>query len=188
MIAQRRADAAPVVRGAAERLPFPDGSFDVALAVLTVHHWGDRAAGVAELRRVARRQVVLTYDPAAVEPFWLVRDYLPELVAFERSRVPSLHDLRRRLGATEVRRVPVPRDMRDGVLAVHWARPQAYLDPRVRASASGLVQADQGLVERRMDLLREHLADGTWAQRNAELADLAAYDAGYRLVIGGRPG
>src|SRR5438477_1450143 len=50
MIAQRPADAAPVLRATAEALPFPDGAFDAALAVLTVHHWEDPAAGLRELR------------------------------------------------------------------------------------------------------------------------------------------
>jgi SAM-dependent methyltransferase len=59
MIAQRPATAAPVVRAVAERLPFPGRAFDAGLALLTVHHWASATAGLAELRRVTRRQVVL---------------------------------------------------------------------------------------------------------------------------------
>jgi SAM-dependent methyltransferase len=40
--------------GAAEQLPFPDGSFDVALAQLVVHFMTDPVAGLAEMRRVAK--------------------------------------------------------------------------------------------------------------------------------------
>ena len=43
----------------AECLPFPDAVFDATLAALTVHHWRDRAAGLTELRRVARQRVVI---------------------------------------------------------------------------------------------------------------------------------
>ena len=64
MIAQRPEGAAPVVRAVAEELPFEDGSFDAAMAVLSDHHWSDRAGGIAEMRRVARRVVILTFDPA----------------------------------------------------------------------------------------------------------------------------
>jgi ubiquinone/menaquinone biosynthesis C-methylase UbiE len=46
------------VRAGAEDLPFADGAFDAAMAVMTVHHWPDLHGGLAELRRVARRQVV----------------------------------------------------------------------------------------------------------------------------------
>ncbi len=65
MIGQRPREAAPAVQAAAERLPFEAGSFDAAMAVWTVHHWADAAAGLGELRRVARdRVVVATWDPA----------------------------------------------------------------------------------------------------------------------------
>ena len=52
MIAQRPPGAAPVVRADAEALPFADGAFDAAMAVLSDHHWPDRAGGLRELRRV----------------------------------------------------------------------------------------------------------------------------------------
>ena len=51
MIRQRAAGAAPVVRACAEALPFPNASFAAALAVLSVHHWSDRQAGLRELLR-----------------------------------------------------------------------------------------------------------------------------------------
>ena len=38
----------------AERLPYPDGTFDASLAQLVVHFMSDPAAGVAEMRRVTR--------------------------------------------------------------------------------------------------------------------------------------
>jgi SAM-dependent methyltransferase len=71
MIRQRARGAAPVVRGLAEALPVRDASFDASLATLTIHHWPDRRRGLEELRRAARRRVViLTWDHAA-EGFWL---------------------------------------------------------------------------------------------------------------------
>src|SRR4051812_12264751 len=77
MIDQRPPGAAPVVQASAEALPFEDGGFDAAMAVITVHHWADLAAGLAEMRRVARgRVVVLSFDPAPMAELWLVRDYL----------------------------------------------------------------------------------------------------------------
>ncbi|HVL82227.1 MAG TPA: class I SAM-dependent methyltransferase [Actinomycetota bacterium] len=77
MIRQRPPDAAPVVMGVAEALPFPDGSFDAALATLTLHHWTDLERGLRELRRVARRQVLLMGDISMVDTFWLITDYVP---------------------------------------------------------------------------------------------------------------
>jgi ubiquinone/menaquinone biosynthesis C-methylase UbiE len=83
MFRQRSHDAAPVVQAVAERLPFPDGSFDAALAVLTVHHWTDLEQGIGELRRVARRQVILGFDVHRQSDMWLVRDYIPAWAELE---------------------------------------------------------------------------------------------------------
>src|SRR3954447_13714747 len=63
MRAQRPPDAAPVISARAEALPFHDAAVDAAMACVTIHHWDPPAAGLAELRRVARGTVVvLTFD------------------------------------------------------------------------------------------------------------------------------
>ncbi len=62
MRAQRPAGAAPCVDATAESLPFEDQSFDAAMAFATIHHWQDPVAGLREMKRVARRVVVFTYD------------------------------------------------------------------------------------------------------------------------------
>src|SRR4029078_6997323 len=90
MIAQRPPGPAPAVQATAERIPLADGACDAALAVLTIHHWADQERGVAEMRRAARRVVILTWDPASAEAFWLVRDYLPESTALDRRRMPAI--------------------------------------------------------------------------------------------------
>lgn len=41
-------------RGSAEELPFPDGSVDLLVSSLSLHHWPDHAAAAAEARRVLR--------------------------------------------------------------------------------------------------------------------------------------
>jgi ubiquinone/menaquinone biosynthesis C-methylase UbiE len=51
MRAQRPTGAAPCVAAAAASLPFDDRSFDAAMAVSTIHHWPDPAAGLREMRR-----------------------------------------------------------------------------------------------------------------------------------------
>src|SRR5881394_3758387 len=81
MRAQRPPGAAPCVAAVAERLPFEDQAFDAAMAISTVHHWEDPIAGLREMRRVARRVVVFTFDASDFawrRRFWLTRDYLPE--------------------------------------------------------------------------------------------------------------
>jgi SAM-dependent methyltransferase len=179
MIAQRPAHAAPVVQAVAVALPFPDDSFDAALVVLSVHHWADRAQGYAELRRVARRRVVLTFDPAVHDRFWLIADYLPEAAA-----APGFGpaETAAGIGARRVADVPLPHDCTDAVLPAHWRRPEAYLDPAVRAAASGLARLDPALVEERMQRLAADLASGAWHRRHADLLAADTYDAGFRLL------
>ena len=75
MRAQRPPGAPAAIDAHAEALPFPDRAFDAAMAVLSDHHWADRMRGLRELRRVARRAVVVTFDPDHVEHAWIARDY-----------------------------------------------------------------------------------------------------------------
>lgn len=49
-----RLPEADVRRGAAEVLPWPDASFDAALAQLVIHFLDDPVVGVAQMRRVVR--------------------------------------------------------------------------------------------------------------------------------------
>src|SRR5215831_3482822 len=183
MIRQRPSGAAPVVCGVAEQLPFRDGAFDVALAILTVHHWSDPAAGLAEMRRVARKQVVVTWDPAVfARHFWLVRDYLPEAAERE-TQLATLTTVMTHLGPATSERLLVPDDCTDGFFGAYWKRPQAYLEATVRGAISGLALLDPGVVSAAMERLQFDLGHGRWHARYAELMELCEIDLGYRLVV-----
>jgi SAM-dependent methyltransferase len=180
MIRQRPSDAAPCVQGKAEALPAETGSFDAAMAVLTIHHWSDWRRGLSEMRRVARQRVVLlTFDPEATH-FWLTDDYFPEIVTLDRGRIPPLADVVDALGAQDVVPVPIPRDCTDGFLGAFWRRPVAYLDPDVRRSMSCFAQID---ARRGLAKLRDDLRTGRWHARNAHLLARQSLDLGYRLVL-----
>lgn len=184
MIAQRPRGAAPAVQASAERLPFADGAFDAALAILTIHHWVDWRGGLSEMRRVARdRVVVLTWDPEHAG-WWLVRDYFPDIVDTDRRIFPALSELGELLGHTEVITVPIPHDCVDGFLGAYWRRPAAYLDEGARAAISAFARI--GDVGPRIERLRADLEDGQWTHRNAGILGLDEIDLGYRLVVGRR--
>ncbi len=187
MIDQRPPGAAPVVAGIAEALPFPEDSFDAALAVLTVHHWRDPDAGFAELRRVASRQVVMTWDREAVVDFWLVREYLPEIAERE-ADVVTMRETCAGLDTAHVEPMPVSWDCVDGCIAAYWRRPHAYLDARVRAAISGFALLEPAVVERGIAALAADHDNGAWQSKHADLLDLDELDAGYRLVTAGGTG
>jgi SAM-dependent methyltransferase len=185
MLGQRPAGAAPAVRASASALPVRSGWADVVLAILTVHHWEDWAGGLAELCRVAPRRVVLGIDFERHAEFWLLQEYLPEVGAHTLRCKPSADVIADAIGATECVELPVPRDLQDGVLGAHWSRPQAYLDPTVRANNSGTALADPAGVAKGMAALEADLASGAWHERHADLLGRESIDLGYRLLVSG---
>ncbi len=186
MIDQRPGGSGPVVRASAARLPFADGSFDAAMATLTLHHWDDQAAGLQEMRRVARRQVILAFDPSTAGTYWLVDDYFPEHRELESEwRAPTPADVGRHLDVRRVEVVPVPGDCLDGFGGAYWRRPEAHLDPVVLAGMSFIAQLDPAVVARNVARLRDELADGRWDGKYGHLRGEAALDLGYRLIVCG---
>jgi SAM-dependent methyltransferase len=179
MIRKRSPSSAVAIQASAENLPFDDDHFDAAMAILTVHHWQDKPAGLREMRRVTRGPIVfLTFDPAA-RP-WLT-DYLPQLVALDDAQMPTMDDYARWLGPVRIEPVLVPHDCSDGFLYAYWRRPTAYLDARIRTGSSSfwaIGGAGAGLSR-----LAHDLETGEWARRYAAINALTDYDAGYRLVI-----
>jgi hypothetical protein len=115
----------------------------------------------------------------------LLDDYLPEVGGHARRCHPGHETIAEAIGAELVIPLPVPRDMRDGVLGAYWCRPEAYLDAGVRANASGLALADPTVVTRGIAALRADLDSGSWTDRHADLLGLDSLDLGYRLVVAG---
>ena len=172
------------IRGYAESLPIPSSSVDAAMACLTLHQWADWRIGVHELRRVARKRVVIfTYDPTYADRFWLLRDYLPELGHLYSRRFPPIEEQCAGIGdEVRVETVAVPEDCENGLLAAHWRRPQAYLDKQTRTGIPTFQLPGAGLLLGGLDRLAEDVKTGRWRQRNRELLSLEQLDLGYRLL------
>lgn len=181
MRAQRPPDAAPCLAATADHLPFDDQAFDAAMAIATVHHWPDPVAGLREMKRVARRTVVLTFDFDALNDFWLTRDYMPEVPELIVD-YPSLAEQAEAIGG-RTEPVPVPWDCVDGFYEAFWRRPEAYLDEKVRRGISVWAKVGPDIEQRAVRNLRADLASGRWAERNGDLLDKDAVDLGLRLLI-----
>ena len=183
MIGQRSQTCAPCIQAESEALPFRDGAFDAAMAVLTVHHWSRLAEGLREMRRVARLKIVIvTWDPECHEKFWLTRDYLPEILDHDRARFPKLATLEEQLGPLDIGPLLIPHDCTDGFRGAYWRRPEAYLDSEIRQSISSFSQLDSAVVEEAMSRLAADLKSGAWACRNEGILSQEAADLGYRIV------
>ena len=136
---------------------------------------------MAEMRRVARRRVVLLTWDTASPGFWLTDEYFPEVVPIDRAMFPAIDELVDALGGAEVRPVPVPADCTDGFLGAYWRRPAAYLDPGVRGAISVLARiADPAPALARLEA---ELADGSWERRIGIHLPDDELDVGYRLVV-----
>jgi SAM-dependent methyltransferase len=183
MISQRPAGAAPAIQATAEALPLEDQAVDAAMAVLTLQHWEDVEQGLSEMLRVARRRIVLvTMDVEVLGDLWVIRDYLPETLSAHGVGFPSITRLTELLPHSAAAVIPVPRECTDGFMAAFWGRPEAYLEPRVRAATSAWHQLPAAAVARALDRLRSDLADGRWDRRYGHLRHQAELDVGLRLV------
>jgi SAM-dependent methyltransferase len=182
MRAQRPAGAAPVIAARAESLPFDDDAVDAAMACLTIHHWEPPAAGLAELRRVARGPVVVFTCELDCLPAWK-RDYYRRgsrlrVRAFPRSTrlPPHSADARGREDRDAGR-------LRGPFFEAYWRRPEAVLDPAVRGAQSMWTLLPAGVERRIVARLSTALQSGAWDAEHGQLREQEAFAGALRLVI-----
>lgn len=92
-------------------LPFPDRSFDLVVSTLSMHHWADPSAGLAEIARVVRpggrslvwdvRPGVVPFHPDAPDPLGSAHEAPLRLISTTPWRWP--------LGLTPTRRLELVR-------------------------------------------------------------------------------
>ena len=146
----------------AEQLPFPDASFDVALAQLVVHFMTDAVSGLAEMARVTRPGGLVAacvWDHAGgggpLALFWrAVRDVDAEATdesGLAGAREGHLADLCHAAGLTQIRPTTL-------TVRVHFATFADWWEPftlGVGPAGAYLAQLD----EARRDLLRARCAE-----------------------------
>jgi SAM-dependent methyltransferase len=184
MRSQRGPALSPAIDAVADALPFDDDAFDAALAVLTVHHWPDLEAGLAELRRVTRGPVVImTADPGALADLW-VSDYSPEFHDEEARRYPAPERIAAALGGKlAVRPLVIPFDCRDGFADSFYGRPEAMLEPAVRRAQSAWSFVDAEAQTRFVDALALDLETGAWDERHGHLRTQPEFIGSMRILV-----
>jgi SAM-dependent methyltransferase len=184
MRARRGPALAPAIDARADALPFDDGAFDAALAILTIHHWTDLEAGLAELRRVARdRVVIMTADPAALADLWAAED-APEFHATEKRRYPSPARIAAALGGeVESRVLTIPFDCTDGFTDSFYGRPEEMLVPAVRRAQSAWRFVDDAAQARFVARLSADLESGAWDERFGALRTQPEFEGSMRILV-----
>lgn len=184
MRAQRPAHLVAAIDAVAESLPFADDTFDAAMATFTIHQWSNLAAGLAEMRRVARGPVViLTCDPSEVQAFWL-NDYAPDVLATEARRYPSMEAIRAGFGTEiDILPVPVPLNCRDGFNEAYYGRPEMLLDDKARLSCSAWSFVPPDVAAQYVESLRAAIESGAWDRTYGTLRQQPDYRGSLYLVV-----
>jgi len=161
----------------ATRRPDPRIATAIRVALRDADTIVNVGAGAGAYEPVKKRTV-------AVEPSWrmIQQRYLPEIIEFDRGRSPSIAEIAGEIGDCSVHHVPIPHDCVDGFLAAFWRRPEAYLDPAVRAGISSFALLDQDAVTRGIARLERDITSGAWDERFGGLRSLDVLDVGYRLL------
>lgn len=126
--ARARLPDADLRHGSAERLPWPDATFDRVMCVHAIHHFPKQPAFVREARRVLRpggAALALTLDPHSPDMAWAVYDYWPQTRALDLERYPSAERIRRMMAeaslvntrARLVQRITGEHDAQDALAA-----------------------------------------------------------------------
>ena len=94
--AQGRVPAIALIHGDAQSLPLPNHSFDKLFCINAIHHFPNKPAFLAEVRRVLRpggKILSVGLDPHRGLDRWHVYDYFPESLAIDKARYPSANTL-----------------------------------------------------------------------------------------------
>jgi SAM-dependent methyltransferase len=180
MISQRKTGSYRVEKAFAEKLPFEDNSFSHAMTVNSMHHWENRPLAFSEINRVATEKfVAITWDPKS-DPFWLTRDYFPEIYEMDMRIFPELEEFKDFFDEVQITPLKIPGDCKDGLFAAFWKRPEAYLSSKVRQSTSPFSKVKN--LSEGLHQLEEDLASGLWVKNNHAILNSSSLDVGYRLI------
>ena len=180
MISQRKSGAYPIKQASAEKLPFEDNSFSHAMTVLSMHHWPDKPKAFSEINRVATDKfVAISWNPDS-EPFWLTREYFPEIHEMDKAIFPTIDEIKEHFDDVQIRPLQIPHDCQDGFFAAFWKRPHAYLNPKVRQATSPFSKVSN--LKEGLKMLENDLASGAWEKKNRELLNASSISAGYVLI------
>ncbi len=153
------------IKADAAHIPLESGYFDGAIAVLTLHHWGEKQAGLNELGRVIKpggRAVFLSFTAVQMAGYWLAH-YFPDMIKRSGELIPdqqTMSDMLREAGFTsvETEKYFVHQGLQDHFLHSNKYKPVQYLNPEVRSGISSFsavsnkMEVEEGLKQLETDI------------------------------------
>ncbi len=137
MLARAVAKGLPTVEADARQLPFEDGTFDAVMMVSMLHHVEDRAAALAEARRILTaggRLVLVGFMEEDAATLWIL-DYFPASRAWMQATHPPRAAFLEQLPGAELSAFRFE-DMEDASLAAISADPARVLQAAERGETS----------------------------------------------------
>lgn len=141
--ARRKDTGAELLQASAEDVDLPDAFFDGCVAVLTFHHWVNRAQGLKEIKRLLKPgagMVLFSFTPEQVQQYWL-QHYFPLMIEKCLYTTPALNDMKKLFydaGFTMVETEPyfVHPALQDLFMYAGKHAPERYLDTAFRDGIS----------------------------------------------------
>lgn len=154
-----------IIQGSAENIPFPDNTFDGAIALFTFHHWLDKQKSLHELNRVLKpgsHLVFLSFTPEQLEGYWLCH-YFPEMMKTSMTIIPDLVGMEKILSEANFKiyqseKYFIKDDLQDLFLYSGKHFPERYLNPVLRKNVSSFSafsneeEVASGLIELEKDI------------------------------------
>ncbi|EAL65475.1 hypothetical protein DDB_G0283975 [Dictyostelium discoideum AX4] len=171
-----------------ENLPFNNNQFEASMSTFSIHQWSNIEAGLKEMRRVTKNQVILlTCDPKLVQDFWL-NEYAPGVLGAEAKRYPTIEKISEFLGGEiEVISIPLPLLCKDGFNEAYYGRPEMFLNPSARGSCSAWTFVDEPTRQSYLNHLKNDLESGEWDKKYSNLRTQSHYNGSLILIISRPP-
>jgi ubiquinone/menaquinone biosynthesis C-methylase UbiE len=177
------------IKGFAEDIKLENNVFDIAICILSIHHFSDLKKSFNEIFRVLKQRGVLliyTYIPEEQNFFWLI-DYFPALFKVDIEKFPStnkLVELIKDCGFefSVVEKYELNYDLKDNFLAANWRKPENYLKEEIQSGISTFSLLSKREIKQGADLLRDDLRSGDWNKKYGDILTEEYFDAGYRFL------
>ena len=173
----------PAIIGTAQSIPFDENSFDVSMAILTLHHWSDWKKGLQEMKRVTKNKIlILTFDAELLGNSW-TSYYFPEIFEVEKKRYPTIESIIEELGyKCTVQTIPVPFNCTDGFREAYFGRPEELLKKEVRQVQSAWGFLEPGIEDMKVKILENELKSGEWDKKFGKFRSMSEFENALKLI------